>query len=233
MVKFYRRHVRGDGYGVIHKTTGHRLAGLVVDHFLAQYAAYALHDAADHLRVGEQRIDHAAAIVHDDVALQRHHTGGRVYADHHGVRRARIGHGRRHKIRRVGEQPVTGRALLEHHLCRRLRHLGDGHGALRDTLCANLPVDQFEIGHGRFHQAGSDFKRAIFYIERRFVDGIAGGDGTATGDGADAVGDGRGITADHINGVKGHAQRISGDLRIHGAMPLALAACAGRHLHAP
>ncbi len=102
--------LRGDGYSrwtvsiggqlhrgrhqVVHERPGQELRLLVVDHLLEQPAAHALRHAAVDLAVHDDRVDHLAAVVGDQVAAQRDRAGAGVDVHHRDVHRARVGHGR-------------------------------------------------------------------------------------------------------------------------------------------
>ena len=74
-----------------------RLALLGVDDLLVERRGDALGDAAAHLALHDRRVDHHAAVLHDDVALDRH--AARLGVDlHHGA------------VRGVGERARAGRS---------------------------------------------------------------------------------------------------------------------------
>ena len=92
---FDRRNDVGRGEQVVRQ--GHRqgLPGIVVAHPFVERRADAMHDAAMDLALDQHRIDHAAAIVDDEVAPEPHLSGLAVDLglDHMGP--VGIGHGGR------------------------------------------------------------------------------------------------------------------------------------------
>ena len=69
--EFHRRQIVRPRQRVIHKAAAQWLARRIIDEVLAERTANTLRDAADYLAVGKHRVDHAAEVVHDEIALER------------------------------------------------------------------------------------------------------------------------------------------------------------------
>ena len=81
MVEHERRRLVGARHGVVHEAAAEHLTVRTVNHFLAKCTTAALHHAARDLRVREQRVDDAAAIVDDDELLDRDDAGVAIHVD--------------------------------------------------------------------------------------------------------------------------------------------------------
>jgi hypothetical protein len=91
MVEHERRRLVGARHGVVHEAAAQHLTVRVVNHFLAKRATKALHHAARDLRVREQRVDDAPAIVDDDELLDRDDAGVTIDLDDCRIRGTCIG----------------------------------------------------------------------------------------------------------------------------------------------
>jgi len=98
--EFYGRQIVRPRQRIIHKAAAQWLAHRIIDEALAERAANTLRDAADYLAVGKHRVDHAAAVVHDEVALKRNPPSLSINGDDRTMRRAGIG-GLRNEICRL------------------------------------------------------------------------------------------------------------------------------------
>ena len=81
-IRHFERH-RGQ---IVDHRAVHQLGVLVVDAVLVEPAADALDGAAADLLVGQQRVDHPAAILHHPVVQQPHHAGLDIDLDMRGMR---------------------------------------------------------------------------------------------------------------------------------------------------
>ncbi len=96
-----RRHLACGGHQVVREGDRQRLAALVVEEFLEQSAAEPLRKAAGDLALDQHRIDRAADVVGDEIALDRHAAGVAVHlgdGDMHAVGIVHV----------IGEEPALG-----------------------------------------------------------------------------------------------------------------------------
>ncbi len=91
VVDFDRRNRGCVRQKIIGESRGQRLASGIVAHVLEQRGADPMRDRADDLSLDHQRIDHAAAVVHDDVAEQGDTPGGDIDLDFADMRAVGVG----------------------------------------------------------------------------------------------------------------------------------------------
>ena len=143
--------------GIVHQRTRQQLPLPVVDEFLEQGAAQALHRAADDLAVDQHGIDDHAAVVRHDVSVDRDAARGDVDLDQGEMGRVRPGD--------RGWLPVEGlleagidarRATMIPAGTGRLRHGGEAHFHSRNADDAHLAVTQLEVGRCALHHVAGD-----------------------------------------------------------------------------
>ena len=81
-----RRHLGRTGQAVIGERGAYQLAVAVVDRLLHQDGAESLNDAAEHLALGQQRVDDRACIINGGQPSDGQRAGGAVDLDHRRVR---------------------------------------------------------------------------------------------------------------------------------------------------
>ena len=199
MVQLDRRDfVRGRRH-VVGEVGGEDVAALVVDDLLEERVADALRDAAVHLAVGDHRIDDAAGVLADQIALdaRRRRSRHRARQSRRGRRWSRCRAGRRWP---VSLRPGIDLALEAMRLRIGLaRHARDGDRAVgaRDL---GLAVLQHDVGLGRFQHV---CRRSSMSLARTLraatMSGAAGNHHRPAGEGAPAIGGPVGVAVDDVD----------------------------------
>src|SRR5262245_45604565 len=153
----FRLHVRhrvGARHAVVHEAAGEQLSGLaIVDLVFQQRLAETLHDPAVNLAANDQRIENAAEVVDDEIAVDHHLAGFRVYLQLADMRAVGM-------TGRIGAEAATrletDAELVGEGSHRRIGGLGDVDDGDRlvgadDAILAVLELD---IGRVRLHQRG-------------------------------------------------------------------------------
>ncbi len=224
------RHVGGARQRVVHQRAGEKLAGLrVIGHALQQRLADALRNAAMRLAVHEQRIDHAAHIVHRRIARDARGTGLGIDLD--------LAH-----VAAIGErQPLGAVFEIAGKLARgRARHFavarrgggfGQGHGAI-GAAHAERAARELDVLRRRFEHVARD-RRALFDQSLRGAEHRAAGHAhRARAVRAGALLDQRRVAEDHAHRSERHAEAFGHHLREARLVPLAVIVRADKHRHA-
>ncbi len=207
-----------------------RVAALVVGEFLEQRAAQALREAADDLSAHQRRVDGAADVIGDDVALDRNAAGLAVDLHHREMDAVGID-------LVLGPEPAFGRepgVAVAERLRGRLEMPGDLAEAHRrpgrPILAHHLAVDDVERVGRRLHQLGRHLDRLGAQLQRGVVGGRRRHHGGARGMRADAELDAVGLAVGDAHAPVVDAQHLGADLRHHGLEALAERGAAGDEL---
>ena len=224
-------HLAGHRHQVVGHAAIEQLAAAVVEAFLVERAADALHDRAAHLLVDQHRVDDAAAVFHRPMLEQFDEAGLDVDLD--------IG-----CLHAIGEDEgvvALGVMARHHQLGREARWQGVGpevgdaaEFGQRHQLGLARSVDhriavQRQLGRRpaqdrRGHQQDVLAQR-LAGLQHRF----AADAGAARGPGAAAIRRDIGVAGDDADLVHRHADRVGGDLRKDCFIALALLADADQH----
>ncbi len=225
------RHFARGRHQVVGEIDRQRLAALVVEEFLEQRAADPLREAAGELTLDQHRIDGAAYVVGQEIALDGDAAGLTIDAHHGGVNPVGIVHV-------VGVEPTVGgepgRAGAAQ-LRRRVERLGDlaerHRGPGRCSLAHDLAVDHLERGGGLLQELRRHLDRLGPHVDRGEARRLAGHDRHPRGEGALPERDAVGAAMHHPHAPIIDPERVGADLRNDGLDPLPDRGRAGDHLH--
>src|SRR5882672_2090980 len=229
MLHHERRHVRGPRQGIVHQRARQELAVVAVHDVLAQDHPEPLGEAAHDLPVDDHGMKLTAAVVHDDVADDRHPPGLHVDLDDGRVHPARPGD-RRRRVELRGPEPGAAlfhqAPLAERHarqLAERDRARGGAHQERARVLDPHVVgrALQEPRGHGN---------RLLLHRRRGHRYRVAGVDGDAARAGSVAVRGQRRVAAAHTDVVERRAEILGADLGEDGLVSLARAGDADEHL---
>ncbi len=231
MADMHLGHLGRHRHQVVGHGGGQQVALLVIDAVLVQRAAQALHDAAAHLFVDQQRVDHAAAILDAPVFEQLHHAGLGIDFDPAGLDAVC-----------EGEGVVLGDEVARlHQFARQI--LGQRVASEIDDAAELAERHAFAPGVAVHHLAHADIERLGRCLEHRAGhhqdlllqrDGglqrrLAADTRAAAGPGAAAIGRGLGVAGDDLHAFERHADAVGHDLAQDAFRPLPLLRHAGQH----
>ena len=206
------RFARG-GHEIIGERDGQGIAAVGIDEFLIQRAADSLQAAAGELTFDQHRIDGAAHLLGDNIALERDPAGLAIDPGERDVNA--IGEGETIRVvpafrseprLAVAEQLGAGREAA--------RDVGErDRGADRSPARHHDAVNDVELARRGLQQLGRIGERLVPQLERRHVYGIARQHGRARGMGADAESSAIGLAMDHTNPAIVDAERLRANLR--------------------
>ena len=152
-----RGHVARRRQRVIHQRAAQQLPGGIVGDRFAEDAAQPLRGAAHDLSLDQHRVDDDAAIMGDDVFLDRDTAGLAIDLDDRGMDGIAPGDGRRLPVigfLEPGRDPR--RAAVVPARARRLRQPGEADRRAGYADDADAAIAQFEVGGSAFEDIGGD-----------------------------------------------------------------------------
>ena len=227
-VSTWSQHDVGHLVGHRHEVVGHRsvqqVGVVAVDALLEQHRADALHDAAAHLLVHQERVDDPAAVVDRPLAEQLDEAGLAVDLD--VARLHAVGHVV-HLV--VGDEARAHRKLhVEVARQRVLPEISDAADVGEaDHGLAGARVDHLAVGDGervrrRLRDGAGEREDVLLEHRAGAQRGLAADRGAARGPGAAAIGRDRAVAAGHADLLDRHADAVGDDLRDARQRALAL-----------
>ena len=232
MSRLHVGHVGRRGEQVVHERGVEQLPFLAVHELLVERIADAVRHAALDLAFHDHWIDHPAAVVHHDVALDFDLRRLRVYLDHHRMHAVRGAPAVRSEVRRSLE---TGLAARPHGAAQRIRlerQRPERDATARVAAHVYAPAVEHEIRRRGSELAARQLQHLLAHRDRRSVARAPRHHGAATGEGARAPMELPSVARDHVHVRHVYAQDLGDDLSEYGKVALSLRPHPRRQPHA-
>ena len=185
-----------------------------------------------HHPVHDHGIDHAAQIVHGEIAEHLHLPGVAEHFHHADVRPER-----EDEVPRIEEADrLQPRLQVLRHVVREVRHerdVAEGFEAPRRSLHRELPVFVDDVGLVGLEQVGGDLLRLLLDLLRAHVEGRRPHRGAAAPVASHPERHLARIAVHDLDVLDGKLQLVRGDLRERGLVALTVAVRSGEHGHLP